>query len=100
MRRLETMRIAGYISIPMIAMAGLPVSVFAAEPQSFQFEQQAQKHCPSDTVVWAEATAQLYNVKGERWYGATKSGAYVCRLDGEKVGYRARRRSGHVGGAK
>jgi hypothetical protein len=94
------MRVVGYIQLALLVSMALPVDGFAAEPLLFQFEQQAQQHCPGDSVVWAEAALQLYNVKGERWYGATKSGAYVCLRDGEKAGYRARRRTATWAGAE
>jgi hypothetical protein len=48
----------------------------AAEPMLFQYEQQAQQHCPGNDVVWA--VLRSYNVKGERWYGRTKSSAYCA----------------------
>jgi hypothetical protein len=84
------MRIAGTLPIAMLLAVASPASLFAAEPLLFQFEQQAQRHCPDDSVVWTDAARHLYNVKGERWYGATKSGAYVCLRDVEKAGYHAR----------
>jgi hypothetical protein len=85
------MRIVRTILIAMLVTASLPIYSFAAEPPLFQFEQQAQLHCPADTVVWTDAALHLYNLKGERWYGATKNGAYACLRDGEKAGYHPRR---------
>jgi hypothetical protein len=85
------MRAIGWLPIALLAVAVSPGNGFAAEPPFFPFEQQAQQHCPGDSVVWVNAALHLYNVKGERWYGATKSGAYVCLREGEEAGYRARR---------
>jgi hypothetical protein len=91
------MRMFGYrreiaaLGIAALAAAALPIVGFAAEPLLFQFEQQAQHHCPTDSVVWASAELHLFNVKGERWYGTTKGGAYMCRRDAEQAGYRPRR---------
>ena len=84
------MGIAAYIRLAALATAALPVSGFAAEQRLFQFEQQAQQHCPGDRIVWADPVLHLYNVKGERWYGATRNGACLCLRDGEKAGYHAR----------
>lgn len=68
--------------------------VVAAEPlaqtQRFQFELWAQNHCPIDTVVWVTASSQTYNSRAERWYGRTTDGAFACKLDAEKAGYRAK----------
>jgi hypothetical protein len=55
----------------------------------FKFEQQAQEHCPGDSIVWAIARLGIYDSTAERWYGQTSDGAYVCRHDAETAGYRA-----------
>jgi hypothetical protein len=83
------MRITGIL--PIVVLMTAPAAGFAAEPPLFPFEQQAQQHCPGESVVWADPALHRYNVKGERWYGATKSGAYMCLQEGEKAGYHARR---------
>lgn len=57
----------------------------------FQSEQQAQQHCPHDAVVWVNTKTGVYHLKGERWYGATKDGAYVCRKDADAEGDRMTR---------
>jgi hypothetical protein len=58
--------------------------------QRFEFEQWAQNHCPADTVVWVNARSEIYNSSASRWYGRTAGGAYVCKLEAEKAGYRAK----------
>ena len=62
-----------------------------AEVAHFQFEQQAQQHCPEDSVVWAIAHLGIYNSSVERWYGQTTDGAFMCLHDAENAGYRATR---------
>lgn len=57
----------------------------------FQSEQQAQQHCPQDAVVWVNTQTGVYHLKGERWYGVTKSGAYVCRKEADAEGDRVTR---------
>ena len=32
---------------------------------------------------------RIYSVAGQRWYGATKDGAYTCQLYAQTAGYRA-----------
>ncbi len=54
----------------------------------FPTEQSAQQHCPSDTVVWLNLPTGIYHFKGQRWYGNTKSGAYVCAQEADKAGDR------------
>ncbi len=67
------------------------IDVRAAEAQRFQFEAQAKQHCPADTVVWLNIPTHIYHFKGMRWYGNTKSGAYVCRKEADAEGDRPSR---------
>jgi hypothetical protein len=64
-----------------------PDAGFALSPieplTHFPSEVQAQQHCPGDTVVWLNLPTGIYHAKGQRWYGRTKSGAYVCRTEAD-----------------
>ena len=74
------------LSVPAVAAAPHLVDV-----QHFGFEQQAQQHCPNDSIVWAVGRsggrALIIRVP-KRWYGQTSDGTYVCRKDAEAAGYR------------
>jgi hypothetical protein len=54
----------------------------------FSTEDAAQKHCPADIVVWLNTRSGIYHLKGERWYGRTKHGAYVCKKEADAAGDR------------
>jgi hypothetical protein len=54
----------------------------------FATEDVAQKHCPKDTVVWLNIPSGIYHLKGERWYGRTKHGDYVCQKEADAAGDR------------
>ncbi len=56
--------------------------------QLFSSESAAQAHCPRDVVVWLNTNSGIYHEKGMRWYGNTKSGAYVCRKEADAAGDR------------
>jgi hypothetical protein len=75
----------------IVGPVAFSVDVQAAEAQRFQFEAQAKQHCPTDTVVWLNIPTRVYHFKGMRWYGNTKSGAYVCRKEADAEGDRATR---------
>lgn len=81
----------------LLVLALLVGAPAAAEPipqtERFQFQPWAQKHCPTDIVVWVNVRSQIYNSKEERWYGQTAGGAFVCKRDAEKAGYRAKPQS-------
>jgi hypothetical protein len=69
------------VSLCIIALLVAPNIGMGAVPTAmpmFVTEQQAQQHCPDDTVVWLNTRTGVYHLKGTRWYGATKEGAYVC----------------------
>jgi hypothetical protein len=59
--------------------------------QHFHSELEAKQHCPNDTVVWVNTKTGVYHLKGERWYGATKEGVYVCRKEADAEGDRMTR---------
>jgi hypothetical protein len=62
---------------------------FAENLQLFPTELKARQHCDSsDIVVWLNTATGIYNLKGMRWYGNTTSGAFICRKDGDRAGYR------------
>jgi hypothetical protein len=59
--------------------------------QLFATERAAKAHCPRDVVVWLNTNSGIYHDKGMRWYGNTKSGAYVCRREADAAGDRETR---------
>jgi len=63
----------------------------ASAQQMFPTQQQAQQHCPADVVVWLNIPTRIYHMQGERWYGATKNGAYVCEKEADAAGDRETR---------
>ena len=56
--------------------------------QKFQSDQQAQQHCPDDTVVWVNLKTRVYHRRGQRWYGNTNQGAYECMKGANSEGDR------------
>jgi hypothetical protein len=67
------------------------IAYSAGDLTLFSTEEKAQEHCPKDTVVWLNLPTGIYHFKGERWYGNTKNGAFVCEQEAEKAGDRATR---------
>jgi hypothetical protein len=51
----------------------------------------AQVRCPNDTVVWLNTRSGVYHYHGERWYGRTEEGAYVCEKEADDAGDRPTR---------
>jgi hypothetical protein len=54
----------------------------------FASETAAKAHCPGDTVVWASlGKSKAYHLSGNRYYGKTKHGAYMCQKDADRSGF-------------
>jgi hypothetical protein len=90
-RRLREAFMMRFIAGAVLALGlvfGVTGPAFAADPVTFQSEQQAQQRCPTDQVVWLNLPTAIYHQKGQRWYGATKNGAYVCRKEADTAGDR------------
>lgn len=54
----------------------------------FSNEQAAHLHCPKDSVVWLNLKSGIWHYKGERWYGRTREGAFVCEHSAAMTGDR------------
>lgn len=67
----------------------------------FTSEQAAKSHCPSDTVVWANlGGSKAYHASGDRYYGKTRQGAYMCHKDADQAGFHAAGQRGRKSAAK
>ena len=75
------------IATLFLLLSFLSAPAFAGD--QFQTEDAAQQHCPKDVVVWLNVPTGVFHFKGQRWYGRTKSGAFVCKkeavLDGDRA---------------
>jgi hypothetical protein len=99
-------RDSGYrVFVSLFGAVACSASAFAAEPaaklkhataasvtRGFAFEIEAQRHCPTDRVVWIDPSLRIFNEEGERWYGRTKGGAFMCWGEAGTTGYRPARR--------
>jgi hypothetical protein len=65
----------------VVLLSSLSVALPASAAEQFDSEQTAQQNCPSDTVVWLNLNSRVVHAKGQKWYGKTRIGAYVCRKE-------------------
>jgi hypothetical protein len=86
--------------------APTPASALAAKPPPaaatvatgvghFAAEALAKARCPRDTVVWANLNSKIYHFSGNKDYGNTKEGAYMCEKDAVGQGVRAAKNEKH-----
>jgi hypothetical protein len=74
-------RLLTAIALSCAACGGTTPTVLVA----FRTEEQAQAHCPKDTVVWIDPQSATYYLKGHGKYGAI-AGRYACRDEADKAG--------------
>ncbi len=44
--------------------------------------------CPGDKVVWVNTRSGIYHFQGERYFGSTKEGKFLCEHDADTQGDR------------
>ena len=67
-----------------------------AGANQFSTEAQAKARCLTGTVVWANLESKIYHFAGNKTYGNTKSGAYMCESDATAQGMRAAKNEKHL----
>ena len=56
----------------------------------FQSESTAKQACGADAVVWTNTSgSKAWHVSGDKYYGHTKRGAYMCEQAAQQAGYHA-----------
>jgi len=81
-RRGSLWRAVTALALSCAACGGQSPTVLVA----FRTEEQAQSHCPKDTVVWIDAQSAMYYLKGSGSYGRSPGGRYACRDEADKAG--------------
>jgi hypothetical protein len=65
-----------------------PAAAANLAPGQFATEQAAKAHCSGDTIVWANTGgSKAYHTSGDRFYGKTKRGAYMCQKEADQAGF-------------
>ncbi len=47
--------------------------------------------CPADRVVWVNTRSGVYHFRGERYFGSTQQGKFICEKDALREGDRPTR---------
>ena len=68
-----------------------PHAAAAAPTGQFKTEAEAKAHCPSDVVVWVNKETKVYHMAGTRYFGKTKSGAFMCQKEADAAKFHASR---------
>ena len=89
LRPIRYIVLALVLGLPSFAVASPRVDT-SSVPQ-FSTEASAQKHCPSDTVVWLNTWSGIWHYRGAKYWMNTKYGAFVCEGEARDKGMRASR---------
>ena len=75
--------------------AAPPAATAPTGANQYATEGQAKFRCVGGTVVWANLDSKIYHFTGNKTYGQTKSGAYMCERDAQSQGMRAAKNEKH-----
>jgi hypothetical protein len=78
--------------------AAPPAATAPTGANQYATEGQAKFRCMNGTVVWANLDSKIYHFSGNKTYGQTKSGAYMCERDATAQGMRAAKNEKRPGG--
>src|SRR5262245_12182653 len=80
---------------PKVPSAVEKTAVPPGAANQFASESDAKARCRTDTVVWVNLRTGVYHFAGNKRYGGTKTGAYMCEGDTAAAGFRAAKREKH-----
>ncbi len=72
----------------LLGVALLSPTALAQTPQH---EAPAGLSCPGDRPVWVNTRSGVYHYAGERYYGSTREGKFICEREARQEGDRATR---------
>jgi hypothetical protein len=85
------------ICLLMTATLRLYAAAFAmlawspAFAQTICHDPPAGMSCPGDRLVWVNTPSGVYHFKGQRYFGCTKTGKFLCQHDADLEGDRSTR---------
>ncbi len=74
----------------MIVVGLLAISP-SAFPQTPNHAPPVGMKCPGDKMVWVNTRSHIYHFQGERYFGSTQEGKFMCEHDADKEGDRPTR---------
>ena len=75
-------------ALSLLAILAGAATAAALPLTPFRYQDQAQRHCPGDTVVWLDFDKGKYYAKGQKLYGRDLNGSFVCREEARSSFYR------------
>ena len=102
------------VAAPVLAQAPPPAATIPAHPATarpsapsglvagqFSSEQAAKSHCPGDAIVWVNlGGSKAYHMSGNKYYGKTRHGAFMCQKEADQSGFHPAGSRAHGASAK
>src|SRR5216684_2014892 len=66
-----------------------PATPAALPANQYSSEADAKAKCGTEMVAWVNLSTKVFHYAGYKDYGKTKRGAYMCKAEAEKGGFRA-----------
>lgn len=80
---IAVMKLAAALFLGLAAAAGTPGPSMAQAPQHTP---PPTLHCPGDKVVWVNTRSGIYHFRGERCFGSTRCGKFMCAREADPRG--------------
>ena len=84
----DIMRVLGIAAGTVITLLAGMADLAALPLTPFRYQEQAQRYCRGDKVVWLDFRKGVYYAKGQKRYAQGFDGSFVCRNEARSSGYR------------
>jgi len=74
------------IRLTLLCLLGLAATPALAQTKTHA--PPAGMSCPGDKLVWVNTRSGVYHFQGERYFGSTKNGKFMCEREADKEGDR------------
>ena len=75
-------------TLSIVAVVRTASLVQPAEAQTPNHTPPPGMTCPGDKLVWVNTRSGIYHFQGERYFGSTKQGKFICERKADKEGDR------------
>jgi hypothetical protein len=80
-----------YLLYGVLVGASLATSGMPSSAETPNHTPPAGMTCPGDRLVWVNIPSHIYHFEGERYFGSTKNGKFMCQRAADKEGDRPTR---------
>ncbi len=80
--------LAATLLICLAVAVGIPE---ASRSQAPQHTPPSNLRCPGDKMVWVNTRSGIYHFRGERYFGSTRYGEFMCERQADRKGDRPTR---------